>query len=436
MSGRADEPVALLPGPDEFPGRGQILIAFSGGVDSVCLAWLVQRSGTKRPIKCIHIDHAIDPDSPRRARAARESAATLGLSVEIRTIERPIRSEADARTARYELLADALGKDEVLLTAHHADDQVETVLLRLLRGAGPRGLGGIPLRRPFGKGWLLRPLLHCSREQIETTVRAAGLSWIDDPTNRDLSADRNLIRHRILPTVRKRWPGADQAVLRSASLCRGAAETLAQIAEDDLRNCLDDEGCLLLGPFLAVSHFRRGQVILAWCRQSGLPQPPARRLAIWLEQLHECQADRRPTLRRPEYCLRAWDGKVWMQTSADPRPFALDWRAGDRLELPHGLGRLVFSGTPPIQRPGLTVRSGRPGDSIRPRNSGHRRRSVDLLRAAGVPPWMRPWWPRIERKNRLVAIGDQWLDERFWRVLQRRGLRLAWERNEPQKPIE
>src|SRR4029077_5601171 len=173
----------------------------------------------------VHIDHRLHPHSRRWSAHCRRLARSLAVPLEVlsaRIARAPGESvEAAARTARYRLLARSLEEGEALLTAHHEDDQLETVLLQLLRGAGLAGMAAMPARAAFARGALVRPLLSWSRAELTAWVRSQGLEWIEDPSNAELRHDRNYLRTRVLPLIRERWPAAAATVARAA---RHAAE--------------------------------------------------------------------------------------------------------------------------------------------------------------------------------------------------------------------
>ncbi|HEV2287260.1 MAG TPA: tRNA lysidine(34) synthetase TilS, partial [Steroidobacteraceae bacterium] len=213
---------ALLPDLAER----ELCVAFSGGADSTALlAALAGQSGKLGALRALHVDHGLHPDSA--AWAARAVAAARGLGVPCGVLDAKVARgrgdslEARAREARYRLFEAALRPGEVLLSAHHEDDQLETVLLMLLRGAGVAGLAAMPELVRFGPGLLVRPLLSRSRAALAAFVRAAGLPHLEDPSNLDERLDRNYLRRRVLPALRERWPAAAATVSRSA---RHAAE--------------------------------------------------------------------------------------------------------------------------------------------------------------------------------------------------------------------
>ncbi|MGH8150940.1 MAG: tRNA lysidine(34) synthetase TilS, partial [Steroidobacteraceae bacterium] len=208
---------ALLP---DYP-RVPLCVAWSGGLDSTALlAALAPRGARRQRLRAVHVDHGLSAHSAAWANHCRGIARELHVPLTVlrASVERPRGAslEAAAREARYRALGRALVQDEVLLTAQHADDQLETVLLQLLRGAGVPGLAAMPAVAPFGRGRLVRPLLGVERREIEAWARARKLEWVEDDTNRDEQLDRNYLRLRVVPALRTRWPSAARTAARTA----------------------------------------------------------------------------------------------------------------------------------------------------------------------------------------------------------------------------
>src|SRR5690606_18010337 len=167
------------------------------------------RNALGKDLRVLHIDHQLQSASTQWAERCERTAAGLRIPfshVRVDVDSKDQGLEAGARAARYAALRRELHEGEALLTAHHADDQLETVLLALMRGAGPRGLGASPALQRFGPGWLARPLLELTRRDLERWAAQEQLTWIVDPSNENISIDRNYLRHEIVPRLRARWP--------------------------------------------------------------------------------------------------------------------------------------------------------------------------------------------------------------------------------------
>jgi tRNA(Ile)-lysidine synthase len=429
------------------PLRGaRLCVAFSGGADSTALLATLatlQRSG-RLQLRALHVDHALHADSPRWARAARAQARRLGVPCTV--MRRPVRPragesvEAAARVTRYAALRGALADGEWLLLAHHGDDQLETVLLQLLRGAGPAGLAASPERA----GRELRPLLPLPRAALRAALARLGLGWSDDPGNADLRFDRNYLRQEIVPRLLARWPGAAGAVARSARLAAEAQALLATQADSQL--ALAHDGAALRASALrALAVPARRNALRRWLQRSGLPLPDESRLRELAGPLLRARADAQPCVRWPGAEVRRQGDRLHAlaaQSSSVPAGAAMaaawpagglrwHWRRQPRLLLPGG-GWLELLPDPhgPLCRAALaaTLRVGVRAGGERLAGAGGSRRVKELLRLQGLPAWQRSQVPLVSDDNQLLAVGEAWVAPAVAAVKGARGarLRLRW----------
>jgi tRNA(Ile)-lysidine synthase len=419
----------LNPAPAQLPGAGKILIGFSGGPDSVCLASLLLQSMPSREVLALHVDHGLDERSAERAAAAVEIAEQLGLHCRLEEVSVEPRKgpEADARKARYEVFSHYLNADDVLLTAHHADDQAETILMRLLRGSSPRGLAGIPRQRRMASGWIARPLLDWTRNDILDWLDHHQLQWVEDPTNLDTSLDRNYLRQHIMPALSKRWSGAGQAIRRSGQLCAGAAECIEQTARHDLKMLTSDAGRVSMKGWTELSGFRQASLIRHWAESQGHPAPPGPQLDEFLDQVRHAGADRQPELRWNDAVLHSYDNCLWLeQLHSCPPDWQAHWQGMETLTLPEGLGTLSLTGRQARLDFMATVCFGQAGESIRLPGRQHRHSLSQLMNEAGIPPWQRRLWPRLWKDSTLLAVGSVWIDQPFAQWLESHNWQLCW----------
>ena len=419
----------LLP---EFPDVA-VCVALSGGVDSTALlAALAEIRCGRLRLRAVHVDHGLHPNASRWSAHCRKLARQLGVPLRVLSVdvarERGASLEEAARVARYRRFAEQLRSGEALLTAHTQDDQLETVLLQLFRGCGLPGLAAMPDVAPLGPGRLVRPLLACSRSQLEAWVRARELTWIEDDTNLDERFDRNYLRRQVLPAVRQRWPGVARAVARSARHAAEAQGLLMKLGRSDFERACD-------GPSLSVKALRslpqdrRRNVLRLWIASGGYGQPDARRLEEIAGPLIDARADAHPQVEwgadgasRRTVAMRHADllslterGKV-LDSGALPVQLAWDWRQSPRCALPDGgaleltpqrHGPIDLDALPP--RLEITWRRG--GERLRVRRGGPRRALKSLLQEAHVPLAERARLPLILADGALIAAGDLWVDE-------------------------
>ena len=300
-----------------------LCVAFSGGADSTALlAALAALSGQRRRLRSIHVDHALQSSSRAWARHCRAIAATLGVPILLRRVQvecLPGQSlEAQARTARYAALAAELEAGELLLTAHHQDDQLETVLLQLLRGAGVAGLAAMPAVMPFSQGLLCRPLLEVRRAELVHWVERRGLPCIEDPANADERFDRNYLRHKVLPALEARFRGAAAAVARSARHAAEAQQLIGELAAADVARCADG-ATLSAAALRRLPLPRRRNALRAWIRAAGHTPPDTRRLAEIAGPLLAARPDAHPRVEWACVQVRRHAGRLLIEARVAPQ---------------------------------------------------------------------------------------------------------------------
>ena len=397
-----DDALAVIP-----PGR-PVWIALSGGLDSCLLLTLAVRAARRypHPIYALHVNHGLQAAAADFERHCRVLCDRLGvpLFVERVQVDRQGRGlEAAAREARYEAFARRISIGDTLWLAQHADDQAETLLLAALRGSGVRGLAGMPLQRNWRGRYLVRPLLAYTRAELEREATSLGITWSDDPSNSDLTIDRNYLRRGVLPRLAERWPEASSSLARSAALAGEADALLDELAELDLETAGGSPHRLMREHMLALSPPRQRLLIRYACQQLGLPTPPARRLTALLAQLN-AREDARVSIEWPGGEARRWRGSLYLQAPLVPIPkdWQADWDGHPGLPTPAGL--VEVSLVPNDARPcrlRLTLRKG--GESLR--IAGRGRRDVKrLLQEIDVPPWHRDRQLLAWDGDTLVAV--------------------------------
>lgn len=421
-------------------------MAFSGGVDSLALlAALVavrasQALRARVALRAVHVDHGLNPRSGLWARQCRRQCRALGVPLRVRrarlVLPRGASPEAVAREARYALLAAELRVGEVLLAAHHVDDQLETMLLQLMRGAGVAGLAAMPAAAAFGRGWLLRPLLDVGRSELEHWVRSRGLEWVEDDSNADPRFDRNYLRREVVPRLKARWSAAARVAARSAAHLADARAVLDEVAAADLARVLRGRA-VALDALRELPPARRRQVVRAWLQGRGLPVPDTRHLERVLGELCAARADAQPCVRWRGAEVRRHRGLLHALEELPQPPAAQvlrwDWRRGRSLALGAGLGRLVLRADPggPIDAARLpaqlTVRWRAGGERLQTEPGGPRRTLKELLRVRGVLPWMRDRIPLVHAGPGLVGIADLAVEARYQAAPgTRRRCRIVW----------
>lgn len=420
-------------------GAAGLLVALSGGADSCALLAAAARLRNERPdlpLRAVHIDHGLQP----AAAAFRDACAAIceRLRVPLKIIAVTVASAAGssleeaARDARYAALKAELAPGECLLTAHHALDQAETLLLQGLRGAGPKGLSGMPACREFGLGWHVRPFLDVPRLELLKFGEDLAAHHREDPMNADLRFDRAYLRLKVWPGIEGRWPGAQLALSRAARHAAEAQELLDDAAARDLAHLRDGEA--LSVPILrALAPLRRFNAVRLWLRETGVEPPSTARLSEALRQVFEAKDDHLPAIAWGSHALRRYRQRLFV-TRSDSVHFngPLAWRIGcaEPLELGAGLGGLSWrrqKGGIDAKHQGKAVSvRGRAGGETLKIAAGARTHTLQhLCQDFGVLPWMRAALPLLFVGDALIGVADLWLETR-WCAADALGFAPVW----------
>lgn len=424
-------------GPAAGTKPARFLLAYSGGLDSSVLLDLLARSGDhiRSRLLAVHIDHQLHSDSAIWAEHCRSVAADAGVDFTTVTLFVDQTSgkgpEAAAREARYEALAGFMADGDFMLTAQHQDDQAETLLLNLLRGSGPEGLAAMPGARPFHGGWLIRPLLGHSREELEEYARDHGVAWSEDPSNASNAFDRNFLRNEVLPLLQSRWPHAAKRFARSAELAGEAAVLTGELAEQDLLRLGGNAARLPIDELLGLSEARRNNLIRHALRQLELPPPAGRSLNAIEAELLCARDDAEPRLCWPGAEARRYRNTLYLMAPFRAANFVDGSELGSTgIELGPGFGSLSVQSraarglATPLAERGLRLQHRVGGEEIKPVGQTHTRKLKKLLQEAAVLPWMRDQLPLIYAGEDLVAVADLWLAAD---AVAENGLEICWE---------
>lgn len=287
--------------PDE-----RLAVGLSGGCDSVVLLHLLTCLGFAGRLDAIHVHHGLSPNADAWGLFCADYCARLGVPLIIRHVCVATTSgqglEAAARKARYAAFAGMSA--DCLLLGHHRGDQAETVLFNLLRGSGVTGAAGMPAERQFGCLRLLRPLLDSSRQEIEAYATSAGLAWIDDESNADISLTRNYLRHEVMASLARRFPAAEASLAQAAANFGEAAGLLDELAKQDWQRVGAGEAARM-SEMRMLSLPRLKNLLRYRLRCLGWQVPVATRLDEFARQLLSASPDRHPELVLPA-------GKMWV----------------------------------------------------------------------------------------------------------------------------
>lgn len=423
----------------------QYCVAYSGGLDSTVLLHALAQLRVRWPavrVRATHIDHGLDPASPEWARHCESCVSQIGI--ELTTLEVDVRDvaeigvEAAARKARYQALREQLGPGEILVTAHHADDQLETFLLQLLRGSGVAGLAAMPAVTSFGHGHHARPLLGFDRAALGAYGEARKLRWLDDPANRELRYDRAYLRHTVLPLLTRRWPAAATSTLRTTRHCAEALDLCNDLAAQDLTT-LEDSGALNCVALSTFSPGRIRNVLRYWIRCHGKRVPSSKKLNAVVVDVLNAAPDSTPVVTWAGTEIRRHRNRLYiMSPLAAAGGLSMHWSVSDRLALGAGCGTLGTEqsrgegiAAEQLNRARVTVQFRTGGERLTPK--GHRQSKAlkNLFQEQGILPWMRDRVPLICLDGELAAVADICVASQFCADTGEPGVKIVWTDHPP-----
>lgn len=395
-----------------------VAIALSGGLDSMVLldvlGVLAPTQGFR--LSALHVHHGLSPNADEWSRFCERECASRGISLRVERVhvaaDAGLGIEAAARHERYRCLR-ASGAD-VVVTAHHLDDQAETVLLQMLRGAGVEGMAAMPVERSLGGDGplLVRPVLEFTRAALHEAAIERDVRWITDESNADTRHARNFLREDVLPLIGTRFPAWRETLARVALNAADASELAAALAAEDLARVLDADGLLVEG-VMALTAARRLNLVRHWLRGQGIAMPSRQRLEAGLAQLLDARGDATPCAVLSGATLRRHAGRLLLDGAvATPPGWRACWNGEAALPLPdgrtlhfdavvgHGLARASLTAGRPVV---VGFRTG--GERLQLAANRPRRALKKLLQEGGVPSWERTRLP-------LLTIGDDlaWVD--------------------------
>lgn len=396
-----------------------IYVGFSGGLDStVLLHALACEPQLLTKICAVHINHGLSPQAQVWQIHCQQLCERLAISYQARTISfnRQANIEEAARHARYQVFSQLVQVNQCLLTAHHHDDQAETVLLHLFRGAGIKGLSGISDTLAFGQGFLYRPLLGLSRDRLLAYAKAHQLAWIEDESNADVHFSRNFLRQQVLPLLQTKWPGVSRNLVRTSELCRQAQANLDDLAEMDYPNLITCPNELAIKPLQQLSEARLSNVLRCWLQKNAARMPNYDTLSRLLSEVIHADHDANPELRWGNWVIKRYRGQLSLHQLESVSLFnPVPWlNFPDSVELP-GRGmlsaRLAESGLKISPDDQIDIRCRQGGETFI--WHGQTKSLKKLMQQWAIPPWLRSTIPLIYVNQRLAAVVGYAMSDLF-----------------------
>ncbi len=408
----------------QYPTSTRFWVAYSGGLDSQVLLYALSRIIPTKRLRVIHVNHAWHADAEKWANICQQTCEKLGIFCEIVPVDAHPKlgesPEAYARAARYGAMMKRLSTGDFLLTAHHRNDQAETLLLQLLRGSGLKGLVSMPFCQTFAKAHLMRPLLDFTRSELNEYAQEHQLTWIEDDSNMDLRFNRNFIRHQILPLIQQRWPQADKTIARAAANLAEAHSLLDELAHQD-RGMVQGPtpNILAISSLLKLSTMRRNNILRYWLKQLHFSLPSQKQLQQ-IDVLLKSRIDASPQVNWGNVQLRRYRDYIYaLSFLKNEKPSKVGftvWKLDQIVTLPtldQLTSKQVLGAGLLLKERQVDVTFRRGGERFYASNHQGSHPLKKLFQEWGVPPWERNKIPLIYYQKKLIAVVGYDIDPRF-----------------------
>ena len=404
----------------QHPEAGTIWIGFSGGLDSTALLWLASQiipdTHPCARIQALHINHNLQAVSSDWVEHCRSVSKQLDVGFHTVSVTPHSSSEESARDARYSVFEHSLESGDLLLLAHHQNDQAETFFMRLFRGAGVHGRSAMAQSRTLGQGTLLRPLLGCTRTQLEAVAAESGLKWIDDPSNSQSTYLRNCIRAVLATQLRERWPDWSQKLAATAQSCADAAQLNLELAELDAGGALQNP--LTVKSEWVGSDLRLKNLVFHWLRAQGLQPASRTQLDDLIAQIRNSSTG---CWQIAGSDVHWYQQQLWIAELIMPQQqIQVVLREGTQ-QLSSGMLSIAAAAKGLPSGLTATLRARREGDVVK--LSGGRQSVKKFMNARKIPPWLRDSWPLLEIEGEIISIVGHWSADAW---LVEGGLALNW----------
>jgi len=403
---------------EKFPQTEHYWLAFSGGVDSLVLLHLM--SSLHSQIKCrvtaIHINHGLNEEADEWQKKCTEMS--LSMNIPFKAIKVDAKNpqgqspEAWARAMRYNAFQEILGSGDIVLTAHHRDDQLETLLLQLFRGAGPNGLASMPILKSLGQSYLGRPLLSFDRDQILAYASENKLQWINDNSNDDLKFDRNYLRHEILPALKQRWPGLAKTLSRVISHQSESSQLLSELASEDLKDVIHKgANALNTDNLVLFSEARQKNIIRYWLSENHFLMPSDEKIKHIISDVILSSQEKNPIVNWADCEIRRYRNALFVMHPLEQHDCTkiLYWSLQKDIEIELGVlnarpgqGNGIKSSL--IKNNEVEIRFRQGGEKIKIKGKSHTQELKKLFQEKGVLPWYRDRLPLVYIDNQLALV--------------------------------
>lgn len=416
----------------------KLFVGFSGGLDStVLLDCLAAQPLLANKLTAVHINHglslnALDWQNHCQLFCNERHIPFIAKQVEF---ERQANIEAHARKARYKAFEGLIGADDCLILGHHRNDQAETLLLQLFRGAGIDGLAAIASVKKFAQGHLVRPLLEYSRQTLERYAKSHQLQWIEDESNQDISFSRNYLRHQIMPLVRLRWPALVTNLVRTASHCQEAQANLDDLAKIDCPALNFNTTNLPLRPLLSLKPARITNVLRFWFRSNKVRLPSTATFNRLISEVIQASSDANPQVSWDDICVRRYQQTLHllMKGEKNPQSMLLTWSSFPEPLYLEGIGYLHAQVTDkglvfPAQAK-IEIRFRQGGEKFN--WHGQTKQLKKLFQDWQIPPWLRDHIPLLYINAQLASVVGYAVSDLYYQEGSQKAYHLYLQMDSP-----
>ncbi|KZW99558.1 lysidine forming enzyme [Pseudoalteromonas luteoviolacea] len=410
-------------------------VALSGGVDSVVLLHLCHQYASRfdaLPIKAVYVNHGLSENALQWQQFCEQLCQSLSISFHAAMVTIQPKSrvslEAQAREARYKALDEHALYGSTLLLGQHADDQVETFLIRLKRGSGLQGLGAMKTATMLSSGrYCVRPLIHIERQDIEAFAKTFGLQHIEDESNLRDVFDRNFLRNQVLPLLKSRFKGFVPSVLRSISILQAQQELIDEISESDLARCTH-EACLVVADLKQLSALRQSNVVRAWLSKRNVEMPSKKQLEQILRQSISARRDAQVNIQLAQGSVKLYQGRLyWLDKNLPAMVEVKNLSMIEPVTIACGFTLILCEGKgvrKPQPTEHVSLRFNCLNDKVKPLGKPGRNTIKHWLKDLKVPTWERERVPLIYYNETFVAAVGRFVSEEFaseqgvyWKVI-------------------
>ncbi|KTD82773.1 tRNA lysidine(34) synthetase TilS [Legionella waltersii] len=394
-----------------FETYRKVVVGFSAGLDSTVLLHTLSSLPTlKNKLLAVHINHGISPKANVWQDHAEQISKGLGVEFKAQSIKfsRDANIEAQARAARYDFFYSIISKQDCLVLGHHKDDQVETLLLQLFRGAGIEGLSAMKEISTSESISIARPFLQCSRKDLERYALEHELAWVEDESNSDTRYSRNFLRHSMIPLIEEKWPGAKDSIARAADHCQEAAKNLEELAIMDCPNLLNKEKELVLTDIRDLSSSRMINVLRYWLKGNAVLMPPTVILHRVLDEVLKAKTDAQPLVEWDRVKIRRYKDTLYLESSKTNESVKLDITVEALVQDAISKGMFV------PENAEIEVKYRQGGERFI--WHGQTKSLKKLFQEWGVPPWNRDKIPLIYINHQLAAVGSYAISDVFYKA--------------------